>query len=652
MPDFTFTSPDGKNYTVSGPDGATKEQAFAQLQAGLKSGSIKTDKAPAEPPPAPPEQPGVGQQLADFGKDIVAPVARGAGTAYGAVKNLVTGDSANPRESGQALVDTLHLSHPGDDEPLVRRAIGMTPLGQASNAIGEAGAKTGAAVRSLGPAGETAADVAGAVGDVAGGALTLSGARPIGAAVHGAIDEGINAIRTPTAAQAGTLASNPKVPAMRAAGFKITGDDMRSAVNASDQDIMGTTSSTPQATDAIQRHNQAHATEGMTREAGLGNTAAIDDTQIALAKKQAGSVYDKVGTAIGTGRAPTPNLDADLQSSAARAANPKTQQAIADQVQFYRDHFAKIGFDGPDAVQSVRSLRDDATTRMKSDDPDAQVIGATNRAMANAIENEMMRQLPVQAQDLKAAFPAARQQLAKLHDLEAVNDGGQVNAAKVLQLKKQGVPLSGAANDVADAADVAPQSMSRAGGTPNTQLLAPTHSGLVRNVMNFGRDLAGKLPGLNPATEAYQEAHYGPTGKPAPAPAEPAPAPPLALQPPPGQVSRAPPVQGEIPLPAERSARDLAPPSFELAHPEGPAFESAQRPLVNPPERTNTRNPMDRAEWDRAVLDTINRYRGELTARDESGAALGPNPPGSTVQKPRPLSPAQALRRRLGEAMQ
>jgi hypothetical protein len=32
MPTFDFTSPTGKQYTVSGPDGATPEQAFAILQ--------------------------------------------------------------------------------------------------------------------------------------------------------------------------------------------------------------------------------------------------------------------------------------------------------------------------------------------------------------------------------------------------------------------------------------------------------------------------------------------------------------------------------------------------------------------------------------------------------------------------------------------
>lgn len=45
MPTFMFTSPDGRKYSVEGPDGATKEQAFAILQQRL--GSSGTGSAPA-----------------------------------------------------------------------------------------------------------------------------------------------------------------------------------------------------------------------------------------------------------------------------------------------------------------------------------------------------------------------------------------------------------------------------------------------------------------------------------------------------------------------------------------------------------------------------------------------------------------------------
>ena len=35
MPSFTFSSPEGKQYTVNGPEGATAEQAFGMLQQQL-----------------------------------------------------------------------------------------------------------------------------------------------------------------------------------------------------------------------------------------------------------------------------------------------------------------------------------------------------------------------------------------------------------------------------------------------------------------------------------------------------------------------------------------------------------------------------------------------------------------------------------------
>ena len=55
MPDFTFTSPDGKNYTVTGPEGATQEQAFQVLQQQLAAGTAKEETAkPAAQAPAKP----------------------------------------------------------------------------------------------------------------------------------------------------------------------------------------------------------------------------------------------------------------------------------------------------------------------------------------------------------------------------------------------------------------------------------------------------------------------------------------------------------------------------------------------------------------------------------------------------------------------
>jgi hypothetical protein len=39
MPTFNFGGPDGRTYSVSGPEGSTPEQAFVMLQRHLKSGA-------------------------------------------------------------------------------------------------------------------------------------------------------------------------------------------------------------------------------------------------------------------------------------------------------------------------------------------------------------------------------------------------------------------------------------------------------------------------------------------------------------------------------------------------------------------------------------------------------------------------------------
>jgi hypothetical protein len=56
MPTFKFTSPDGKQYTVNGPDGATEQQAFQMLQSQMA-------------PPTPAAKP-FGEQLNDAVHDL------------------------------------------------------------------------------------------------------------------------------------------------------------------------------------------------------------------------------------------------------------------------------------------------------------------------------------------------------------------------------------------------------------------------------------------------------------------------------------------------------------------------------------------------------------------------------------------------------
>lgn len=92
MPDFEFTSPEGKKYKVAAPPGGTKEQAFAVLQRHL--GPQGGTQAPP-PPPAP-----SGDSKSPF-KDIFS--SAGIGAALGAASPEIMRGLGTAAELGGAV---------------------------------------------------------------------------------------------------------------------------------------------------------------------------------------------------------------------------------------------------------------------------------------------------------------------------------------------------------------------------------------------------------------------------------------------------------------------------------------------------------------------------------------------------------------------
>jgi hypothetical protein len=155
MPTFKFTSPDGKQYTVNGPDGATEQQAFRMLQSQLAAAK---PAAPAK---------GFGEQLNDAVHDLPRQVGltaryglEGVGDALDfvaspiraglnavlpnkqrGVADVVAGAPARPAiegRSGKVLADLMHLPEPATaDERVVGDAARM--LAGAAVPIGAAG---------------------------------------------------------------------------------------------------------------------------------------------------------------------------------------------------------------------------------------------------------------------------------------------------------------------------------------------------------------------------------------------------------------------------------------------------------------------------------------------------------------------------------
>jgi hypothetical protein len=116
MPTFKFTSPDGKQYTVNGPDGATEQQAFQMLQSQLAAAK---PAAPAK---------GFGEQLNDAVRDLprqVGMTARygleGVGGTFDALVGNPLRTLAAPilgnkptANTGKTLADLAHLPEPAN----------------------------------------------------------------------------------------------------------------------------------------------------------------------------------------------------------------------------------------------------------------------------------------------------------------------------------------------------------------------------------------------------------------------------------------------------------------------------------------------------------------------------------------------------------
>lgn len=106
MPTFNFTSPDGKSYTVEGPEGATQEQAFQILQQQIGQ----------QPAPEP-----------SYGEDLAKSVGAGLENAAAGTLGMV-GDI---RELGGSLgkVAADKIGVPQSVRDVFNAAISRTPLG-------------------------------------------------------------------------------------------------------------------------------------------------------------------------------------------------------------------------------------------------------------------------------------------------------------------------------------------------------------------------------------------------------------------------------------------------------------------------------------------------------------------------------------------
>ncbi|MDE2098517.1 MAG: hypothetical protein KGL39_14785 [Patescibacteria group bacterium] len=589
--------------------------------------------APPPPPAAAPPEPAapttlagavdaVGANALHHVEDIAAPIAGGFGTAADVVRNDWRMAHGEPTiayggpQSAQAAAEGL-LSHAPDKGTPVQNFIdkvspfipGIGQVGVLAKPVGAAAryiqnlpmvqriensnlgrtlihdvgaplaslATAAGSVSPLGPEGETAL---GAAGDVA--------SRSVGA-TRDAADAAVNAMVGPSAEARATIAANPRVAEARDSGFRLFGREVGARVNPATPGeplaLPGSTRSAMSAASAepvIQRHNVAMATRQMTQDVGLPTTRNVVDSEMQAARQRAGAVYDQLGRTVGTQAIPPGDAGhaafmQALYGAGATGQSEETRQAIAQQVAHIANLYDTEAFDGPRAVQDIRGLRDAGYRQMARGTLSEQAVGRTNINLAHALEDELMRRLPATS-DLRTTFPAARTQLAKLNELGAVSEGGQVVPAHVLNLYRNGAPLSGAALRVARTADFAPESMSINPARSNELGYVPVgHYAGARALVRGGAAIVRRLPGMNEATEAFQTRNFGPA---------------RTWGPP------------EAPLPPAR-------PALDLTSPPGSVYGPHQYGLRENTTYSNVPGGMEPAQWSREVLSRIQGHQIE-----------------------------------------
>lgn len=217
-------------------------------------------------------------------------------------------------------------------------------------------------------------------------------------------------------------------------------------------------------------HNQKITNDIAARDLGLAPGTQLDEAVFSAVRGRAANAYkviENTASKLPTGRIVADNTylkdvtALDAKSSDFVRDFPEAAAKRSEAVKHVQDAVLKQDFSPAAGVEMIRDLRDDARVNMKNwTDTDKVRTGIAQREAANAIEDLVERNL-VNAGDAKsvAEYKAARQTIAKSHDVEAVTDAkGNVDARKLASLGDKR-PLTGGLKTIADTAGSFPKSM-------------------------------------------------------------------------------------------------------------------------------------------------------------------------------------------------
>ncbi len=336
MPTFEFTSPEGKKYSVDGPPGATKEQAFQVLQAQLAGGKAdpRLDGVPGADPTALPGNRNVGTKPAD---PSLVDRALGAGETSLAVATGALGGLAGAiAGAGKALVGGKFGTQEGiregeDFGGKVAEALTYQPRTQAGQDMTQA---AGQALADSGVAGLAFPELNAAANAAGQAARTVRGAAAASAAVQDAAD---------------AAAVATKGPGLR--------ELVRAPAGAAEAPVVSQIRKvSPAIADRVQRTLSRNPDPAPTP--GTRGSVGAAGTDMATQRRQ---IADQVGVDLTLGQETRDQQQLRFEQETAKSAQGKPlQERYSDQNEQVMKHFDNLvdqtGKEAPDLAGTGRSV--------------------------------------------------------------------------------------------------------------------------------------------------------------------------------------------------------------------------------------------------------------------------------------------------------
>lgn len=453
MPQFRITSPEGVTYMVTGPEGATEQQALEQLQQQL---AAKTAPDPTE------------NLNPISGMSTTERMLAGAGKS---VMDLERGFRQRMTLRGVAPLQAASIQQEVDDARRLDQPLMDTRAGFAGNVAGNIaatiptafipGANTyagaglvGAGLGALQPTAEGESPLLNA----ALGAGTGIAGQFLGKTIAGAVGRRLSTAEAQKALEQSQAAVRDKVIMQsRKAGFTIPPAMANpTTLNKAAEGFAGKISTAQ----AASVKNQALTDAAIKADLGIPDNMPLTEGALDSISKQAGKAYEAVKQ---IGRVPVDDeffADVAKLSKAYNTVAAEFPDAVDSAVDSLLKSLQKESMGAEGAIEYVKKLRSDASGNFKLRDPAKTQLARMQSKAAEAIDKLIGRRLEaINQPELLNAYLQARQTIAKVKTARDVlnTSSGHVDPGKLARKLEKGVPLTGQARVAAEFAATFPK---------------------------------------------------------------------------------------------------------------------------------------------------------------------------------------------------